>query len=179
MCTFVSVRDFSSGVPPPPIDLISSFSPTAPHCGDVPIQCSARCYVYPPSLPSVMYVVPTSASVMYPSVSALCYVPPPLLCTLPPLLCTAPASAQCYVPLLCTPCYVPPASAQCHVPLVCTPASAQCYVPLLFTPCYVPHVCPVLCTPVMYPLLGPMGMAFSWRGCSLPTIPPVGRRSPC
>ena len=27
-------------------------------------------------------------------------------------------------------------------------------------------------------LLGPMGMAFSWWGCSLPTIPPVGRRSP-
>ena len=25
---------------------------------------------------------------------------------------------------------------------------------------------------------GPMGMAFLWRGCSLPTIPPVGRRSP-
>ena len=25
---------------------------------------------------------------------------------------------------------------------------------------------------------GPMGMAFSWRGCSLQTIPPVGRRSP-
>ena len=25
---------------------------------------------------------------------------------------------------------------------------------------------------------GPMGMAFSWRGCSLLTIPPVGRRSP-
>ena len=24
----------------------------------------------------------------------------------------------------------------------------------------------------------PMGMAFSWRGCSLQTIPPVGRRSP-
>ena len=23
-----------------------------------------------------------------------------------------------------------------------------------------------------------MGMAFSWRGCSLQTIPPVGRRSP-
>ena len=29
-----------------------------------------------------------------------------------------------------------------------------------------------------YPTLGPMGMAFSWRGCSLQTIPPVGRRSP-
>ena len=27
-------------------------------------------------------------------------------------------------------------------------------------------------------LRAPMGMAFSWRGCSLPTIPPVGRRSP-
>ena len=25
---------------------------------------------------------------------------------------------------------------------------------------------------------GPMGMALSWRGCSLQTIPPVGRRSP-
>ena len=25
---------------------------------------------------------------------------------------------------------------------------------------------------------GPMGMAFSWRGCSLQTIPLVGRRSP-
>ena len=28
------------------------------------------------------------------------------------------------------------------------------------------------------PMTGPMGMAFSWRGCSLQTIPPVGRRSP-
>ena len=28
------------------------------------------------------------------------------------------------------------------------------------------------------PRIGPMGMAFSWRGCSLQTIPPVGRRSP-
>ena len=25
---------------------------------------------------------------------------------------------------------------------------------------------------------GPMGLAFLWSGCSLPTIPPVGRRSP-
>ena len=25
---------------------------------------------------------------------------------------------------------------------------------------------------------GPMGMAFTWRGCSLPTSPPGGRRSP-
>ena len=27
-------------------------------------------------------------------------------------------------------------------------------------------------------MIGSMGMAFSWRGCSLQTIPPVGRRSP-
>ena len=26
--------------------------------------------------------------------------------------------------------------------------------------------------------IGSMGMAFSWRGCCLPTMPPVGRRSP-
>ena len=32
--------------------------------------------------------------------------------------------------------------------------------------------------PLPPPTQGPMGMAFSWRGCSLQTIPPVGRRSP-
>ena len=31
---------------------------------------------------------------------------------------------------------------------------------------------------VCFLLCGPMGIAFSWRGCSLQTIPPVGRRSP-
>ena len=31
---------------------------------------------------------------------------------------------------------------------------------------------------ILHILPGPMGMAFSWRGCSLQTIPPVGRRSP-
>ena len=32
--------------------------------------------------------------------------------------------------------------------------------------------------PLCMSVWGPMGMAFSWRGCSLQTIPPVGRRSP-
>ena len=36
----------------------------------------------------------------------------------------------------------------------------------------------VRCNLQDYSQIGPMGMAFSWRGCSLQTIPPVGRRSP-
>ena len=37
---------------------------------------------------------------------------------------------------------------------------------------------PMLTPPIPYFSIGPMGMAFSWRGCSLQTISPVGRRSP-